>query len=1106
MPRFTLFLCFGMALLFLSIPAPAQTVIATYEIHDHASGLAYDGRNIWYGRYGTYGEWIYKFDTVLEQVVDSLNLGASNLDDAYGLTWDGQYLWVTNHIGSDWTLQFDTLGNIVSQFPNPSDYMSGLAWDGQNLWMADYYNPDGQILKVTTSGSVLNQWPAPDNQPWDLAWDGQYLWMADYWGDTIYQIDTTTHAVIYSFPTPYGDPAGIAWDGQYLWLCDEGQGYTVDHLYKIDPFGGGTPEISLSFTSYDFGFVPLGMTPHATLGISNTGDADLTVTGLSLDQAGSDFWVDPGVALPFVVGQGATENVDIYYGPSNFGSYSGTLHVQSDDPIHPDVTVDFEGYGIYPDQTVSIYPASINFGSVWVAGDGLTGRAFEIYNLGAEPLELVSLTINDPAFFSEGFQPGPLASMDTLALTVYFMPTQVTSYSGTMTLTTDDPATPVIDIPLSGTGVQAAFNLGDIIWQYQVTEPATFMGFNSLKFTDDVNGDGIPEMLGANDNYLVYCWNGQSAGSADVFYTFDTGWDPLRTGPVEYERGMVSAPDLDGDAVGDFVIGTGGGSRSVFAVSGADGSEIWSFDTHNYGGEGGWVYEVTCEDDWNLDGVWDVLAAVGGPQGSTDPKSVWLLSGTDGSEIWRAHLGETVYSVRRLGWVNWDPYPEVVCGTSPYTGTYYVKMLDGSDGSVIWNTEVDNVVFSLNAIEDLDGDNINDVAVAAAFGGVYALSGADGSVIWHVPGMGINYYLEVTVDLNGSGYDDILVTSVTGTFYAYEGSDGTIIWQQPLGSNVLSLSAVPDITGDGIADAVCGIMSGSFYAVDGTDGSILFSYTHGGGYSYAFDAVGWLPDVDNNGGPELVGGTRDGFVYCFSGGAVTAPDVRITLTPYNPPIQIPASGGSFDFNVDVTNNEPVAQNFDAWIMVTLPSGTQIGPLLGPVNLTLGGYQSINRDRTQAVPEQAPSGTYTYSAFLGQYPEVIWDTDSFQFEKLGSAGSSGTNLADWLNTGEPFEETADSGTDIPAEFSLLGTFPNPFNPTTVIRFNLPVASKVQLDVFDVSGRRVGGDLSLRGLVPTRVYSPGTHEITFDGSGLPSGVYIYRLTAGEYTASGKMVLMK
>ncbi|MBU0517503.1 choice-of-anchor D domain-containing protein, partial [bacterium] len=808
-------------LLILTVSAnwvSAQTILATYEISDHASGLAYDGTYIWYGRYGTNGERVYKFDPMLGQVVDSLDLGAANVDDAYGLTWDGQYLWVCTHVGADFTLQFDTNGNIISSFQNPSDYMSGLAWDGQDLWMADYYNPDGQILKVTTTGQVLESWPAPDNQPWDLAWDGQNLWMADYWGNTIYQIDPVTHSVLYSFPSPMEDPAGIVWDGQYLWLCDEGQGYNVDHLYKIDPFGGGTPEISLSFDAYDFGYIAIGTSPYTTLGITNVGDADLTVTGLPIDQFLGAFSIDPTVTLPFTLTQGSTEQIDIHFSPLNFATYYGLLHVQSDDPINPDVTVDLDGYGIYPIQTAGVSTTNLSFGSVWVSqGDGLTGRAFEIFNHGVPPLNLISLTIDNPVFYHSGFEAGALASMDTLSLIVYFEPDEATAYNGTMTLTTDDPSTPVIDISLSGQGTSANFGQGEVIWQYQVTEPSTFMGFNAITFIDDTNGDGIADVLAANENYQPYCLNGQAAGTGDVFHAFDTGWDPLRTGSVAYERGLTAAPDLNNDSVADYVIGTAGGSRSVFAVSGSDGHELWSFDSHDYGGEGGWVYEVTCEEDWNLDGVFDVLAAVGGPQGSSDPKSVFLLDGVNGNVIWRAVLGQTVYSVRMLGHTNYDLYPEIVCGTSPYSGTYYVKMLNGFDGMVLWTTEVDNVVFSLNRIADLNNDGIYDVVAAAASGGVYALSGINGTVIWHTPNAGTNYYLEVTEDLNGNGYDDVLVTSVSGSFYAYEGLTGATIWSLPLNGNVLSLSATPDFTGDGIADACCGTLGDTFFAVSGAD-------------------------------------------------------------------------------------------------------------------------------------------------------------------------------------------------------------------------------------------------------------------------------------------------
>ena len=89
-----------------------------------------------------------------------------------------------------------------------------------------------------------------------------------------------------------------------------------------------------------------------------------------------------------------------------------------------------------------------------------------------------------------------------------------------------------------------------------------------------------------------------------------------------------------------------------------------------------------------------------------------------------------------------------------------------------------------------------------------------------------------------------------------------------------------------------------------------------------------------------------------------------------------------------------------------------------------------------------------------------------------------------------------------------TFPNPFNPTTAIRFDLPQAARVRLEVFDVAGRAVGAgrEPGTPGALVDGWREAGSHEVTFDGSGLPSGVYIYRLRAGQYTASGKMVLMK
>jgi hypothetical protein len=98
-----------------------------------------------------------------------------------------------------------------------------------------------------------------------------------------------------------------------------------------------------------------------------------------------------------------------------------------------------------------------------------------------------------------------------------------------------------------------------------------------------------------------------------------------------------------------------------------------------------------------------------------------------------------------------------------------------------------------------------------------------------------------------------------------------------------------------------------------------------------------------------------------------------------------------------------------------------------------------------------------------------------------------------------------GTRPPADLHL-SVKPNPFNPTTTFTFTLPEAAKVTLEVFDVNGRRVCEAADNRQGRLFHQYPAGTHEITFDGWDLPSGIYLARLMAGEYSAVQKLVLLK
>ncbi len=228
----------------------------------------------------------------------------------------------------------------------------------------------------------------------------------------------------------------------------------------------------------------------------------------------------------------------------------------------------------------------------------------------------------------------------------------------------------------------------------------------------------------------------------------------------------------------------------------------------------------------------------------------------------------------------------------------------------------------------------------------------------------------------------------------------------------------------------------------------------------------------------------------------TAATVTINLTPINPPIQIPASGGSFNYNITVVNTTTTPQTFDGWVMVRLPNMSYYGPVLGPINnLTLPGGGTITRLRSQTVPASAPAGSYLMEGRVGDYPNTIWDTGTFPFTKLTTG--DGMPVTGWESTGESFDDLI--AANMPAQFALLGAYPNPFNPTTTLSFALPTAAKVTLNVYDVSGRLVASLLD-------GWREAGVHEVTFDGSHLASGIYLYHLNSGDQSFTGKMVLMK
>ena len=93
----------------------------------------------------------------------------------------------------------------------------------------------------------------------------------------------------------------------------------------------------------------------------------------------------------------------------------------------------------------------------------------------------------------------------------------------------------------------------------------------------------------------------------------------------------------------------------------------------------------------------------------------------------------------------------------------------------------------------------------------------------------------------------------------------------------------------------------------------------------------------------------------------------------------------------------------------------------------------------------------------------------------------------------------NGQMLPNQFAMAQNYPNPFNPTTMIEFALPTADHVKLEVFNVLGQKTAVLMDQR-------MTAGVHQVEFDASSSPSGIYFYRLATKDKSLTKKMILVK
>jgi len=502
------------------------------------------------------------------------------------------------------------------------------------------------------------------------------------------------------------------------------------------------------------------------------------------------------------------------------------------------------------------------------------------------------------------------------------------------------------------------YPIGTTIWQYIITGGSE-NGVKAIAPFEDINADGIGDVIVCSKDYNVRCFSGGAIGTGTVLWTHN-----IYSGSLNYQNELAIRPDINSDGYDDIVVGTPWGSRAIMTLSGLNGTVLWTHDTDEYGG-GGWVYQVSCKYDYNNDGVIDVLASTGDDGSGTGPNRVYCLNGLTGNSIWEFPLGGAGFSVIGIEDCTGDGKPDVVAGcTNAAQTTGYAKGINGVTGAQIWSfTTPSSSVWALEQTDDLDSDGIKDVIIGTFTGQVYGLSATSGAMVYSTTiGSAIIQRFAKLTDVNSDGHPDFVPehSSIPIT-QALDGQTGNALWTHGVADQPWRAERISDLNGDFIDDVIVGTLytTNYCYFLNGVDGSELVAPIF---YGEAIDGLNAIPDVVNDGSMEMVAGGRNGKLTCFSGGKVTPQQVSITAefsaTPLSgtAPLKVTFTDLSVSENTTITSWQWDFDN-DGTIDSFLPNPITwfYDPGIYSVSLTVSnGHISDTETKENYVTVIAPS--------------------------------------------------------------------------------------------------------------------------------------------------------
>lgn len=557
---------------------------------------------------------------------------------------------------------------------------------------------------------------------------------------------------------------------------------------------------------------------------------------------------------------------------------------------------------------------------------------------------------------------------------------------------------------------------------------------------------GEVESFGAGDRD-IWLLKGDSGG--------DTVW--TRTyGGVGREYGYsIELTDDGGYIIGGSTSSYGAGLMDVYLVkTDSIGDTLW---TRYYGGG---ETELGCYAEETDDGGY-IFVGYTASFGSGSSDIYLLKTDSQGDTIWTRTYGGIGVDI---AW----------------------RCQQTDDGGYIIAGETDSYGAGDRDVYLLKVDAVGDTVWTRAYGG----TDSDGACYVEQTSDGDYIITGYTASL-GAGGDDFFLLKVN--------SAGNIQWYRTYGGSGDDVAWPVRQTSDGgyiVSGQTTSFGAGDWdvYMVR-TDaaGHLIWSQTYGG----PAREYGWSIDLASDGGYIV-----NGFTESFGAGGIDLYFLRIedeittccdvNMAPDAYPIEV-SPGGSFGLTgiIGDPTLDPIVT--DVWVGVRFYGFI---PLYSFLNIPLNSGQYMNAHMVQNVPVSAPAGVYEYVAYCGDLDSwLVCDSAVFEFTVTGEPLESGA--VEWILKGGWVE--GNMITEMPRETALSGAFPNPFNTTTTISFDMHKSGYATLNIYNLLGQKM--ETLITGQMPA-----GRHNVQWDASGCSSGIYFCRLTAGDRIFTKRMTLIK